>query len=474
VKIAIVVQRYGEAINGGAELHARYIAEHLARHAQVEVLTTCASDYVTWRNEFSQGVETINDVPVRRFPVKHERNPARFASLSDRVFSRTHSIADELAWLDAEGPASPALVRHIQRHGGGFDFCVFFSYRYYHAYHGIRATPSRAVLVPTAERDPAVGLTAFGPIFRGVSALMYNSPEERAMIQWVSANHDVASVVVGVGSNVPDAPQPARFRQAFNIQEPFAVYVGRIDTNKGCKELFEHFLAYTSAGGRLSLVLVGQSLLPIPDHPRIRHVGFLDDRDKFNAMAAAEVLVMPSHFESLSMVTLEAWAMGRPVLVNGRCDVLKGQCLRSNAGLFYDDQVEFVETLRAVERNRWLGGLLGRNGRRYFRENYDWTIIERKYLDVFSKLSSAPATAIDPLPGWFGRRRANCPAAADVVASLPSGPAAVTDTKPDVGPPGVSEVRDRRGPDASPRRDRRDSGGRHQRRGRPQHSGRRP
>lgn len=426
MKVAVIVQRYGEAINGGAELHARYVAERLARHADVRVLTTCASDYVTWRNELPPGTETINGVQVQRFPVAHERDPIRFSRLSAQVFTQTHSIADELAWLDAEGPASPALVRHLERHGGGFDVCVFFSYRYYHAYHGVRAVASRAVLVPTAERDAAIGLSIFGPILRGVSALMYNSPEERAMIQAAAGNHDVKSVVVGVGSDVPDTPQPGRFRQAYGIRGPFAIYVGRIDENKGCKELFEHFAAYAASGGRFSLLLIGQPVLPIPDHPHIRHLGFLPDRDKFDAMAAADVLIMPSYFESLSMVALEAWALGRPVLANATCDVLKGQCLRSNAGLFYEDRDEFIETLQAFERNRWLGGLLGRNGRRFFREHYEWSVIERKYLEVLGSLSSAPPRApgaIDPLPGWLERRRRVCRPGEEVAAGLPSGPA---------------------------------------------------
>jgi hypothetical protein len=96
VKLAIVVQRYGEAINGGAELHARYVAEHLARHVDVEVLTTCAADYVTWRNEVPSGTERINGITVRRFPVKHERDPVVFGRLSERVFRQQHSVSDEL------------------------------------------------------------------------------------------------------------------------------------------------------------------------------------------------------------------------------------------------------------------------------------------------------------------------------------------------------------------------------------------
>jgi glycosyltransferase involved in cell wall biosynthesis len=424
VKLAIVVQRYGHAVNGGAELHARYIAEHLARHAEVEVWTTCATDYVTWRNELAAGEERVNNILVRRFPVKHERDPLTFGRLSEHVFHGAHSIADELEWLDAEGPTSPGLIAHISRHAAEFDFCIFFSYRYYHAFHGARAAGAKAILVPTAERDPAVGLSIFGPVFRGVRALMYNSPEERAMIQGIARNEQVPSVVVGVGSEVPQNPQPQRFRQKHDIRGPYAVYVGRIDENKGCLALFEHFNAYLrERAGRLSLVLIGNSILEIPSHPRIRHLGFLDDTDKFDAIAGAELLIMPSFFESLSMVALEAWSLGRPVLANAKCDVLKGQCIRSNAGLYYQNTSEFVETLRAIEFNKWIAGSLGKNGRQYYRDNYDWPVVERKYLDTLQKLSSsAEADAFEPLPGWMERRKATCPPAAEVMAAVPGGP----------------------------------------------------
>ena len=429
MKIAVVVQRYGATINGGAELHARYIAEHVGRHAEVEVWTTCATDYVTWRNELPQGEDRVNGVLVRRFAVKHERDPLHFGRLSETVFNRPHSIADELDWLDAEGPASPALVSHIARHATSFDFCLFFSYRYYHAYHGVRAAGGRAILVPTAERDPAIGLSLFAPIFRGVRALMYNSPEERSMIQAVSGNAHVPSVVVGIGSEVPQTAHAHRFRQKYGIRGPFAVYIGRIDENKGCRELFDHFQSYLREGaGTMSLVLIGNSILEIPAHPRIKHLGFVDDQDKFDAIAASELLVMPSFFESLSMVALEAWALGKPVLANAKCDVLKGQCIRSNAGLYYENRGEFVEALRALEFNKWIAGSLGRNGRQYFRDNYDWPVIERKYLDMLQRLASEPAAgSIEVLPGWMERRRPSCRPGTEVLASIPAGPVAAAD-----------------------------------------------
>ena len=466
MKLAVVVQRYGADINGGAELHARYIAERLSRHAAVEVVTTCARDYVTWKNELPAGVEQVNGVRVRRFPVSHERTPHEFGRRSQRVFEHPHSIADELAWLESEGPASPALVDYVERAAGALDFVILFSYRYYHSWHLARRVPHKAVLVPTAERDATIGLAIFGAVFRGVRALMYNSPEERAMIQAASGNPSVPGVVVGVGSDVPDRADAERFRRKFKLRRPFALYLGRIDENKGCGELFAHFRRYAAAFPRgMDLVLVGSAIMDVPKHPRIHHLGFLDDRDKFDALAASDLLVMPSYFESLSMVALEAWALGRPVLANGRCDVLKGQCVRSNAGLYYENYEEFVEALYSLESNGPLNARLGRNGREFFQRHYAWPVIERKYLEMFAQLkkdlppeggshgsssrdlppeggshgggshgsdsvrSNSVASGfsrkggMEPLPGWFARRKRDLPPAQDILARIPTGPA---------------------------------------------------
>jgi len=436
VRLAVVVQRYGADINGGAELHARYIAQRLSRRATVDVLTTCARDYVTWKNELAQGEEQVDGVTVRRFPVDRERHPHEFGRRSTRVFEETHSIQDELSWLESEGPTSASLVRYAERHAADYDFFLVFSYRYYHAFHVARRVPSKAVLVPTAERDPAIGLGIFGPVFRGVRALMYNSHEERAMIRAVSNNESVPGVVVGVGSDVPDHTDPARFRRKFNIRRPFAIYVGRIDANKGASELFSHFQRYAAAFPRgLDLVLVGSAIIDVPKHPRIRHLGFLDDRDKFDALAAADLLIMPSYFESLSMVALEAWAVGRPVLANGRCDVLKGQCIRSNAGLYYERYEEFVEGLYSLESNGPLNARLGRNGREFFKRHYAWPVIERKYLDMFEQLKRAGTSdTMAPLPGWMARRARSLPPAAEVLERVQKGPATTASRGDDVRP----------------------------------------
>ena len=143
-------------------------------------------------------------------------------------------------------------------------------------------------------------------------------------------------------------------------------------------------------------------------------------------MAAAELLIMPSYFESLSMVALEAWALGRPVLANAKCDVLKGQCIRSNAGLYYDGRDEFIETLRADRAQSLARRQPGpQRPCSSIRDHYDWPVIERKYLDMIEQLSSGAAGAgtSTPLPGMVRSAQGRIVRPRrEVVAALPSGP----------------------------------------------------
>jgi len=388
LRLAFVVQRYGLDIAGGAEYHCRLIAEHLVRHAEVEVLTTCASDYISWANHYREGLEVLNCVPVRRFRVKRPRDPERFADWTDRVFRQAHDAKDELRWLEEEGPFSPRLVKHLARSGSQYDFVVFFSYRYYTTYHGLHAARQRSLLVPTAEDDGVYRLSIFPPLFRLPRAIVYNSVEEREMIHAAAGNQSVPGDVVGVGSALPTGLDAEGFRRRHGLSGPFLLYVGRIDENKGCRQLFDFLRRYRAeTGSQLRLVLVGKPVLPIPDDPGIVHLGFLPDHEKWDALAAADLLVMPSALESLSMVTLEAWWAERPVLANGKCAVLRGQCRRSNAGLYYSSYDEFREALALLESRPELRAAMGRNGRRYFEAHYAWDVVERKYLALFDRIA---------------------------------------------------------------------------------------
>jgi glycosyltransferase involved in cell wall biosynthesis len=387
LRLALVVQRYGEDADGGAEYHCRLMAEHLARSHRVEVLTTCARDYITWANARPPGLESVNGVPVRRFKVKRPRNPERFGRISQKVFLGRHDRDDELRWLEEQGPFSPALLRYLEKHESDYDYIIFFSYRYYHCFHGIHAVPGKALLVPTCEKDEVVSLGIFRELFRLPRAIVYNSIEERSMIWATAGNQTVRGEVVGVGSEVPESVDTEGFRARHRVQGPYMVYVGRIDPNKGCRTLFNFFRRYREeTGSALELLLVGGKRMEIPDHPGIRYLGFLPEADKWGAVAGAELLVIPSELESLSMVTLEAWSQGRPVLANGKCDVLRGQCRRSRAGLYYDDYYEFREALALLESSPELRDGLGANGRRYYHQHYSWDVIVGKYDRILDAL----------------------------------------------------------------------------------------
>lgn len=394
MQLAVVVQRYGTEITGGAELHARLIAERLAARHEVTVLTTCARDYVTWRNEYARGLSVVSGIPVFRFPVRWARSPRRFGRLQQRVFHRQHSAREGRAWMDAQGPYSPRMRRWIGQHRDDFDYFLCFSYRYWTTYHALQQVEGRGVLVPTAEPDPAVEMPMFRSNFRRARAIMYNSHEERDMIEAQADNQEVPNVIVGVGIVDPPPVDAERFRDKYGIDGPFLFYIGRIDANKGCEQLFDYYqrahAAMLAAGEPPpQLVLAGSAILDIPDHPGITYVGRVSDQDKYDGLAAATGLVMPSFYESLSMVLLEAWALSRPVLVNAHCDVLKGQARRAGGGLWYRDGAEFVEACRLLGRDAALGDGLGVAGKRYYDANYTWPVIENKYEHMLARLQDA-------------------------------------------------------------------------------------
>lgn len=387
MKIAFVVQRYGLEINGGAELHCRWIAEHMQQHWEIEVLTTKALDYITWKNHYTQSIEIINGVPVKRFPVTRTRNPEKFGRTQKFILENEHTEADEYRWLEEEGPYSPALIKYVQDHQHEYDYFIFFSYRYFHSYWGINSIPHKSVLVPTAERDAIIHLRIFKDFFRKPRAIIYNSEEERKMIQSLSHNSSVLGEVVGVGTEIPTEFLTEKFRREYGIKGDYIIYIGRIDENKGCDELFDFFLRFKQeTGSDIQLVLIGNTIIKIPIHPDVHYLGFLSEENKFAALYETLLLLMPSFYESLSMVTNEAWAMHKPVLANARCDVLQGQCKRSHAGLYYQNYLEFKASLQLLLSSPRLRNKMGENGLRYFEKHYTWESIEDKYLSLFSRL----------------------------------------------------------------------------------------
>jgi len=296
---------------------------------------------------------------------------------------------------------------------------IFFTYLYAPTVLGARIAPHKSILVPTAHDEPAIHLDIYRELFSLPAGLAYNTDVERRFLTTHFSIRAIEEETIGCGVDLPHAqPYPREqastddteetplddaspwfrphlahrgtmFRRRHRLHGPIALYGGRIDPGKGCEELIEYFSSYVQEGGDASLVLMGVKLMPLPEEPFIRFAGYLPDQERVQALEAATVVVVPSPYESLSLLALESFAVGTPILANARSEVLVEHCHKSNAGLYYADRDEFVEALKALVADPRLRARLGRNGRDYVRINYRWDVILAKYERMFTRLRSS-------------------------------------------------------------------------------------
>lgn len=376
MKLACVVHRYGPDIAGGSEAHCRQLAERLTARHQVTVLTTCARDYVTWANAYPAGRSVVNGVEVLRFPVRRTRRLKRFADLSDEVFETRAPAERQETWFRENGPDVPALLEHLGARGREYDLVLFWSYRYYPAYFGLPIVAERAVLVPTAEEDPAIGLDVLEPYFQKPSGFLFLTPEEQELVSRRAGRRLGPAAVIGAGLDPPPLGHAGASDDGSGISSPYLLYLGRIDRNKGCHTLFEYFIGHLNDGGAdTMLVLAGPATIPVPQHPRIRALGFVEDRRRDALLSRARALVVPSPYESLSIALLEGWNHGIPALVNGDCRVLQGQVRRANGGLYYRSAKEFSEAVSWLLAHGPDAQALGAQGRDYVDREYRWPVV---------------------------------------------------------------------------------------------------
>jgi len=389
MRLAFVVQRYGLEVNGGAEVECRQLAERMSRHMQVEVLTTCAEDHYTWRNVYPAGWDVINGVPVRRFSVDRERSMDEFNCFTDRLMSRPRSFADEMRWMELQGPMCSGLLRYLEMNESRYDLFFFMTYLYASNFFGLQLVPHKSMLLAMAHDDSWIRFGIFKSFFHLPRAFVFNTMEEQHLIHRLFKNEYIPGRVLSSGMDTAAlaavaADLPADiFQQETRIrpQDEYIIFVGRVDPSKGCDQLFEYFLRYKrGTGSTVKLVLVGKPFMPIPEHPDIVPLGFMRE-EPYPWMARARALILPSVFESLSLVVLESMGLGVPVLVNGRCDVARGHCRRSNGGLYYYSYEEFAAALSLLLTHPELRAQLGRQGQAYARQNYAWEVMENRFVD---------------------------------------------------------------------------------------------
>lgn len=398
-KIGFVVQRYGLEVNGGAEFHCRVLAEHLKDIFDIEVLTTCAKDYISWANEYSPGETVLNGIVVRRFPVLHERDRAKahklgrmlrkrglhqkllrfFGALDafERMFKPRRDPMDVFdEWSIVQGPYAPTLIDHLKENHEQYDALIFFTYLYFPTYRGLPIAAHKSILIPTAHDEPDIYLPGFKQVFASPAAILFNTPAERNLVHRLFDNASIYHDIVGVGIDTVTAFDDEQ-HEAFDFK--YFIYIGRLDHAKGCAMMIDHFLNYVkSTKENCKLVLIGQQFMEVPVSDSIVRLGYVSEARKVNLLHAAQALIMPSFYESLSLVTLESMKVGTPVIVNEQCEVLRMHVEDSQSGLLFKDLATFKLALDAVLHSKVDLPAMIENGKAYVHNNYDWEVVRQK------------------------------------------------------------------------------------------------
>ena len=385
MKVAFVVQRCGAEVNGGAETLCFQVAQRMRQHWEVEILTTCALDYMRWENFYPEGKALVEGVTTRRFSVDAPRDLAQFDALSEKLAHRgtAATLTEQEKWMRAQGPMSQGLLRYLSAAADDYDAFIFFGYLYATTYFGLPLVKEKALLAPLGHDEWTIHLPMWDTLFSLARAFIFQTPEEQSFLRHRFPQLPLPGEVAGIGVETEPNPRPDEFRTRYDLPGPFLLYAGRVDASKGCGEMFEWFLTRDrEAGPQLKLVILGREAMPVPFHDDVISLGFVSESEKWSAMAACAWMILPSRYESLSIALLENWVAGRPAIVNAHSEVLRGHCQRSHGGLWYEDWRECEAIVRTVTGASQQ--ILGNQGRAYVERNYSWEETERFYQETIS------------------------------------------------------------------------------------------
>lgn len=390
--LAFVIPWYGRDIAGGAEAECRATARALAaRGVPVEILTTCARDHASgWTDHHPEGTSEEDGLPVRRFKVR-PRDADRYLRLHWRLHLGGRLSSFEEEDFVRESVNSNDLYAYLATERERYWY-AFIPYCFGTTWEGLLAAPERSLLIPCLHDEPFAHLAWTRRVLRAARAVCLHVPAERALAEAVAGADPGTFRLVGEGVDQPPAADGERFRRKYRVEDPFLLYAGRKAREKNTPLLVEYFARYrlTHPDRPLKLVLIGSGGVRVP--PRLSRdvidLGFVPPPDKADAYAAALALCQPSLLESFSIVMMEAWLLGTPVLVHGGCAVTRDHCLAGNGGLFFTEYFEFAEAVELLLGDAGLRRRLGEGGRAYVLANFTWERVTESYLGVLRELGA--------------------------------------------------------------------------------------
>lgn len=392
-RIGFVIPWFADGIPGGAEAELKGLTQHMKEAGiDVEILTTCVKEAsADWNvNYYPEGIEVINDVPVRRFPVKL-RNEQRFNFAMGNIYHNSDfSLKDEDAFLE-EMVGSTALYEYIKSNESKYELFVFIPYLFGTTYYGILACPEKAVMMPCLHDEPFAYLTRYKEVFSLVQGMAFLAKPESDLAHKLYPIDHVITKVLGAGVDTELRGSKEAFIEKYHISDPFILYAGRKEEGKNVNLLVEYFEKYKKRNpDNLKLVMIGGGKVEIPTNiaSEVYDLGYVPKQDKYDAYTAAEILCQPSVNESFSIVIMESWLCSRPVLVSGRCKVTSHFVKEAMAGLFFDDYFEFEGCINHMRSHKVIADHMGENGREYVLKNFSWDIIVEKYKTFFEEVSA--------------------------------------------------------------------------------------
>lgn len=395
MKLAFVTPRYGLEVIGGAELGARLLSEQLVARLgwEVGVFTTRAVDAGTWADVLPAGRADIGGVGVHRFSSASGRHPD-FDRLSDRVLHKERPTrAEQLQWIEHQGPVCPAAVDAAA--ASDAELVAFYPYLFYPTVVGVPRLGRRAVLHPAAHDELPIRLPIFREVFEGVRGIWFQTEGERRLVERLfPATVTTHQTVLGLGVKTGEGDAAAARSTVGGVlagRRPYLLCLGRVDRGKGSDLLARYFAEYKARRpGPLALVFAGPVVHAPPPHPDIVVAGAVDEATKWGLLRGAELLVSPSAWESFSLVLIEAWSVGVPALVNGRCEATRGQCEVSGGGLWFDDYPVFEAALDRLVGDASLAARIGAAGSAYVEDRYRWPRIVDGYAQFCDRMLAAP------------------------------------------------------------------------------------
>ena len=400
-----VVPRFYEGIAGGAETLVGELAAHVqAAGHHVEVFATCAKDNRTWENEFQPGLAVEYGLQVRRFEVDERDLDVWIPRQINISEGMNLSIDDQLAWM-TESVNSRGLYTHILRRAQDFDALFFAPYLFGTTFWGAQLVRERSYLIPCLHDEHYAYTDVMQALFQNVSGCLFNAVPEQEFAERLYGG--MRGGVVGKGFDT-DVIGQERLSCFEGIDRPYLLYLGRKETGKNVQQLLDYFMQGKDSGclsSELALVIAGGGsfddiLRPeAAERSDVLDIGYVSEEDKARLMQHALAFCLPSLNESFSIVIMESWLQGTPVLVHAQCPVTRHHVTASGGGLYFGTCEDFIGTVKCLEENEDLRQDFASAGRKYVEREYSWDAVVTRFERVMESLLSEDRVANDQSQG---------------------------------------------------------------------------